>query len=613
MIDTAYFLALFFINLRLTAYFMVSDIFFPTGTPRMLKAMLGILVSFMVIKGVDYTVLNTQITSNYYLVLYGINEVMTGIMFGFVTNIIFMCIRFAGAWMDFHVGFMMTSIVDPATNTNSTLLGNLTYMTAIILFFITNGHHVVINCLVSSFKVLSIGSSMLTQDNIMKIIQVIIEYFVLGIKIAIPIVFIILIIDLCLGLITKVVPTIPAMIFGVPIKVLVGLLSYLVVLPMIFKIIIGAIQDLSKIFESLLAVAQFLPIVLIFADDDKTEEATPKKMSDAKRKGQVARSREVNNAFSIVTCTFLIASFSGTLAKTLKEIAVYFFSLPNLKSFTYIALNELLIVGIINVGKIILIFAVPMLVVGICASVLQTGFIFTKEPLKFSLGKLKPKLGMKNIFSMRSLLNFVKNIVVIVVMSYIAYKFIKDNYDAIMAISYLSLPSIPVEFKNLVVSIFKKACLVMIVVALVDYYLQKKMHKKSMKMSKQEVKDEYKNAEGDPQIKAKIKQKQREISMRRMMQSVSDATVVITNPTHLAIAIRYVEDGSMEAPKVVAKGADYLAIKIKTIAKSHDVPIVENKPLARIMYDRVEIDEDIPQDLYQGVAEILAVILKIKK
>lgn len=139
------------------------------------------------------------------------------------------------------------------------------------------------------------------------------------------------------------------------------------------------------------------------------------------------------------------------------------------------------------------------------------------------------------------------------------------------------------------------------------------MHNQDLKMSKQEVKEEYKQQEGDPQLKGKIKQKQREMSRQRMMQSVSDATVVITNPTHLAIALKYEEGTDMEAPKVLAKGADYLALKIKSIAKENEIPIIENKPLARMMYDKVEIDNDIPPELYQGVAEILAIVMKIKK
>ena len=216
------------------------------------------------------------------------------------------------------------------------------------------------------------------------------------------------------------------------------------------------------------------------------------------------------------------------------------------------------------------------------------------------------------MLSKRSLVDLAKNMVVITIVSILAYKYMLKNYQSILGISNLYLPSMGDEVKNLVVGIFKQICMVLVIIAAIDYFLQVRMHNKEMKMTKQEVKDEYKQSEGDPQLKGKIKQKQREIGMKRMMQSVADATVVITNPTHLAIALKYEEGGNMEAPKVVAKGADYIAIKIKSIAKENEVPVIENKPLARMMYDRVEIDDDIPQDLYQGVAEILAVVMKLK-
>jgi len=243
---------------------------------------------------------------------------------------------------------------------------------------------------------------------------------------------------------------------------------------------------------------------------------------------------------------------------------------------------------------------------------IQTGFLITMEPLKPSFGKLNPISGLKNMISKRSLVDLFKNIVVITIISTLAYKYMVKNYQSILGISNLYLPSLGDEVKNLVVGIFKQITLVLVIIASTDYFLQVRMHNKEMRMTKQEIKDEYKQSEGDPQLKGKIKQRQREMGMKRMMSSVADATVVITNPTHFAIALKYEEGGSMGAPKVVAKGADYVAFRIKSIAKEHEVPVIENKPLARMMYDRVEIDEDIPQDLYQGVAEILAVVMKLK-
>ncbi len=296
-----------------------------------------------------------------------------------------------------------------------------------------------------------------------------------------------------------------------------------------------------------------------------------------------------------------------------KEVMIYFLQLPTLDNFDKLSLTGISITVIMRVAYGLLPIALPIMVGGIIASLMQTGFLITGEPLKPSFGKLNPLSGIKNMISKRSLVDLCKNLIVISIVSIIAYRYISSNYQQIISMSNIYLPSLNVEIKNLVLGIFKQICIVLIVIAAIDYFVQFKMHNQDLKMSKQEVKEEYKQQEGDPQLKGKIKQKQREMSRQRMMQSVSDATVVITNPTHLAIALKYEEGTDMEAPKVLAKGADYLALKIKSIAKENEIPIIENKPLARMMYDKVEIDNDIPPELYQGVAEILAIVMKIKK
>jgi len=193
-----------------------------------------------------------------------------------------------------------------------------------------------------------------------------------------------------------------------------------------------------------------------------------------------------------------------------------------------------------------------------------------------------------------------------------AYSYVKDNFYKILNIGNLYLPTMGVEVKSLLLGIFYRIAIFVVALAAIDYLVQVLLHKKEMRMTKEEIKEEYKQMEGDPQIKSKIKQKQREMSRRRMIDSVGDATVVITNPTHLAVAIKY-EEGNMEAPQVVAKGADLLAMKIKEKARESDVPIIENKPLARMIYEQVEIDKYIPQDMYQAVAEILAMVYKLDK
>ncbi|NRY60012.1 fused FliR family export protein/FlhB family type III secretion system protein [Clostridium beijerinckii] len=612
MVDISYFLALFLIFLRITSYFISVQIFFPAGTPQIMQGVFSLILSFGIVAGIDHSTLSA-LNSGYMLVFYAISEIMSGLILGYITNLIFQVVKLAGEWMDIHAGFSMVSVLDPTTQTTSTLLGNLSYFVSLAFFFIVDGHHVVINMLVESTKIVPIGKTIVYQETLMGVMMTIFDYFALGVKIAIPIVLIIVITDVCLGLISRTVPTIPIMIFGMPIKNLLGLITYIILLPLMLKLIGTAIYNLPNIFREIVNLIPAVPLVLIFAGDDKTEEATPKKKSESRNKGQIARSKDVSVAITMVICTLLISSLWGMLTNGFKDVLIYFLNFPMIKDFDHATISNLAITTVMKTGSYLLPFVLPIMIGGIISSLLQTGFLLTFEPLKPSFGKLNPLNGIKNMISKRSLIDLSKNLVVITIVSIICYKYIAGNYQSILGISNLYLPSLSEEVKNLVVGIFKQICIVLVIIAAIDYYFQKKMYSKEMRMSKQEVKDEYKQSEGDPKIKGKIKQKQRELGMKRMMQSVADATVVITNPTHLAIAIKYEEGKDMEAPKVVAKGADYVAFKIKNIAKENEVPVIENKPLARLMYDRVEIDEDIPQDLYQAVAEILVVVMKLKK
>lgn len=612
MIDLSYFLTIFLLTLRITAYFLAVGIFFPTGTPARLKGCLALILAWGVALGADSSGISS-IDNNYFIAFFAISEIMTGLILGFITNLIFEVVKMAGAWMDIHAGFSMISILDPTTKTTSTLLGNLSYFISMAFFFIIDGHHIAINLLVESTKIIPVGKSIVYQETLMGVMETIFNYFALGVKMSIPLVLIIVITDVCLGLISRTVPTIPIMVFGMPIKNILGLMTYIILLPLMLKLVSSAIHNLPNIFRAIFNLVPGIPLVLIFASDDKTEEATPKKKTDSRKKGQIARSKDVGVAITMVTCTVVISSLWSMLTKGFQDVMIYFFRFPMLEGFDDAALFNIIITVVLKIAALLLPIALPIMLAGVLASFLQTGFMITGEPLKPSFGKLNPISGFKNMFSKRSLVDLIKNIIVITIVSFIAYKYMNKNYQSILGISNLYLPSLGVEIKKLIVGIFTQISIVLVVIAAIDYFFQFRMHNKDLKMTKQEIKEEYKQSEGDPQLKGKIKQKQREMSQRRMMQSVTDATVVITNPTHLAIALKYEEGSNMEAPKVVAKGADYVAIKIKGIAKENDIPIVENKPLARLMYERVEIDEDIPQDLYQGVAEILAVVMKLKK
>lgn len=612
MIDLAYFLGIFLIFLRISSYFVATKIFFPSGTPIMFKTGFSMILSYGIISGVDHTTV-LAIDSNYMIAFYIISEVLTGLILGYITNLVFQAAKLAGSWIDIHAGFSMVTVLDPATQTSTTLMGNLFYFVSLVFFFMINGQELIVKSIYESIRIVPLGHTIVYQETVMGAAETIVNFFALGVKIALPIVLIIVMTDICLGLITRTVPTIPIMIFGMPIKNILGFITFLIIMPTMLKIIGTAIYELPDIFNKIFKLIPVVPLAFVFASDDKTEEATPKKKSDSRKKGQIARSKDVGVALTMVVCTIAVSACWNMMINGFKEVMIYFLQLPTLDNFDKLSLTGILITVIMRVAYGLLPIALPIMAGGIIASLMQTGFLITGEPLKPSFGKLNPLSGIKNMISKRSLVDLCKNLIVISIVSIIAYRYISSNYQQIISMSNIYLPSLNVEIKNLVLGIFKQICIVLIVIAAIDYFVQFKMHNQDLKMSKQEVKEEYKQQEGDPQLKGKIKQKQREMSRQRMMQSVSDATVVITNPTHLAIALKYEEGTDMEAPKVLAKGADYLALKIKSIAKENEIPIIENKPLARMMYDKVEIDNDIPPELYQGVAEILAIVMKIKK
>jgi len=276
-----------------------------------------------------------------------------------------------------------------------------------------------------------------------------------------------------------------------------------------------------------------------------------------------------------------------------------------------IVLQGLTLQSLIFFFKLFLPIGATFLVLGVVANIAQTGFLFTGEGIKPSFSKLNPLKGLKNMFSLKSLGSLVKNILVIILLGFIGYGFVKDNYMNILKLSNVYIPTLLYTVKDILYSILLKITIALVFIALLDYLYQRYTHKKDLKMTKQEVKEEFKQMEGDPQIKGKIKQKQRQLASQRMMQAVPEATVIVTNPTHISIGIKY-EQGAGKAPTVVAKGADYVAFKIREIAKENDIPIIENKPLARLIYKKVEIDQEIPEEMYQAVAEVLVAIYKIK-
>ena len=348
-------------------------------------------------------------------------------------------------------------------------------------------------------------------------------------------------------------------------------------------------------------------------DGEKTEEPTAKKLEDARKKGQVMRSTEVVTAATLLAFFFMLKIFVGFIGNrfmTSFRQTIGFISDYTSEPFTLNTARTIIRGSFWN----IIVAAFPIMIVGfvvtIVAIVFQVKWKVTAEPLKPKFDKFNPVTGMKRLFSKDKIMDLFKSIAKVVILAYVVYSYLKNQWPLIYKMYSYTLPQAIAVIGDTVINVGIRISALFAVIALFDLFYQKWKYHQDMMMSKQEVKDEYKNSEGDPKVKSQQKQRMQQASQRRMMQDLPNADVVITNPTHLAVAIKYDKDTN-EAPVVVAKGADYLAQKIKDRAREHAIEIVENKPLARMLYHNVEIGAEIPPELYQMVAEVLAYVYSL--
>lgn len=344
---------------------------------------------------------------------------------------------------------------------------------------------------------------------------------------------------------------------------------------------------------------------------EKTEKATPKKRNDARKKGQTAKSQDVNTAIGILVIFFFFSIASEFLIGQILGIFKHAFQEYIGMNLTDASVMKVFIEVLIEVAKIVGPIMLVAVLVGVASNYLQIGFLFTTETIQFKLEKLDPIKGFKRIFSLRSVIEFLKSILKILIVSIITFLVIWNRLDEILVLSQKSIGAALMTLIDLTVQMGLYAGGALLFLALLDYLYQKFDFEKNIRMSKQDIKDEYKNMEGDPLIKSKIKQKQREMAMGRMMQEVPGADVIITNPTHYAVALKY-DESKFDAPYVVAKGVDFMAQKIKFIANENDVMMIENRPLARTLYGQTDIGDTIPEDLFKAVAEILAYVYRTK-
>jgi flagellar biosynthetic protein FlhB len=354
-----------------------------------------------------------------------------------------------------------------------------------------------------------------------------------------------------------------------------------------------------------------LSLDLQYFAGEKTEKATPKKKQDARKKGQVAKSQDVNTAVVLLSVFFFLMLFGKTMTE--KMIGILRHSLQNYM-FMELTANNIHSILIEILGELTVFLGPVMLVAmiaGVAANYAQVGFLYSPEAIQMKLEKINPLSGFKRIYSMRAIVEMLKSILKISFIGVIAFSVLWSRMDEVLLLANKGVGAAIATIASLTLQMGLFAAGALLFLALMDYLYQKYDFEKSIRMSKQDMKDEYKNIEGDPLIKSKIKQKQREMAMRRMMQEVPKADVVITNPTHFAIALKY-DDQKADAPVVIAKGVDFVAQKIKLIAKDNEIATVENRPLARALYSQAEIGDAIPEEFFKAVAEILAYVYQTK-
>lgn len=606
-------MAFIFIFIRIITFLASLNVIFPSGTPNTFKVGFSILISIII----SFTVDIDTSTVNMFDLIYGATmETMTGLVLGYMTSLCFNSLKLCGSLIDQQLGLAMANIYDPNSKEQTTLIQNLMYWMGIVIFFYINGHHELIKGIEKSFQLIGIGENILI-NNFDYIVHVFVQYFVIGFKIAVPIILALIITELIMGLISRSVPQLNVMVIGMPLKILVGIIFFIIALPFIITEIHNLINKIPSVLDGTLSMgnnslASLGPIGMALSmGGDKTEEPTAKKKRDAKKKGNVAKSKEVTTAMTLLATLIIIYTMSDFIILEIKNFISDFLSIGLKTDINISVLNKLGMKLLIAFMKIFLPIGLLIMVFGIIGNLIQTGLMFVGEGLKPQISKLNPINGFKNMFSLKALGNLVKSIVIIVVLFNIGYSFLEKNFEGIIKSGDIYLPFLLDTIIELIKGLLGRICLAVVVIAIIDYVYQRYTHNKELKMTKQEVKEEYKQMEGDPHIKGKIKQKQREMANQRMMQSVPSAAVIVTNPTHISIAIRY-ERGKDTTPVVVAKGADNIAFKIREIAKEHDIPIIENKPLARLIYKEVEINQEIPEEMYQAVAEVLVAVYKIK-
>ena len=349
------------------------------------------------------------------------------------------------------------------------------------------------------------------------------------------------------------------------------------------------------------------------ADEDKQFEASQQKLNKARKEGQVVKSKDFSVAIGLIVMFSGIYALAPFIWSQVSGLFTLIYEQIPTAHLDKIGYGYLLFITAVPTALIILPILLLAWFVGIMGDLIQVGPLFTMTPLSPKFDKLNPTKYFKNLMSPKTLFELVKNIVKVLILGIVGYIVYMDHFEAIIMLAAIDNQfAVLIEFGKLVVDFVIKAGIVFLIIAAADYGVTKWKFLQDQKMSFKEVKDEYKNTEGDPHVKAALRQRRQQLLQKKMMDAVPDADFVVTNPTHIACALKY-DQKTMRSPKLVAKGSELFAKRIKEIAQKHGVPVIENPPVARAIFRFVEIDQEIPPDLYKAVAEILIFVYDLKK
>lgn len=345
---------------------------------------------------------------------------------------------------------------------------------------------------------------------------------------------------------------------------------------------------------------------------DKTEAPTSRRLEDARQEGQVARSLELNTAVILLIGTYLVRGPGANIVLEIRELMVTSISSLPATDVTLPWLRALVFTQVLKLMPNIALILFGLLISGVSVTLVQTGFLWASKKIGFDFKRINPLNGFKRIFSSQGLIEFARALLKLSLVGWAAYTYLRGQLDSIVHLGQMDLASGVAKWAELAIGLAMRIGSFYFILAVADYAFQRWNFMRSMRMTKEEIKEDYKRSEGDPFLRGRIRAQQRKMARSRMMANVPKAKVVVTNPTHFAVALDY-EPEKMRAPRVLAKGAFHVAQKIVDIARSNNIPIVQNVPLARAMYRTVEVDQEIPPEMYVAVAEVMAYVYKMRK